>query len=346
MYDAVIKHDGRRVAFDAERYAASIAAAARESLSEAAAQRLGNDLLDAISRAAFDQAQHVIRTADLRALTVKILRETNFETVASTYLQYARDTAAILQGIRITDPEIPRGENAGAAWDRRRLAESMRASGIALDLAGAVAREIERQLTALGLDFASPALIHALTMLALPPDAFGARAYSIRRVSYSALSPVSHGSSDGAEPHSLPSSGPALEQFWIQGVHSADVVEAVRGNLLSLDPCPPFAEGLAMGLAATPHDPVSPAFEAALVRCFEGLDQGVIARAETPAAIASIAALLARISSEMLEPPASRTELGIVFKSSAMSHFDSKQRYWPVTINAGGLVCTRGIARS
>jgi len=214
MFSAVIKHDGRRVAFDSARLEASVLRAAMTSVPADAAARLAREV------AAIEHDDSVVRTADLRAFVTQTLRSMNFEAVADAYQQHTRETLAFIQRVRVVEPEMPRMDNAGLTWDRRRLSESMRASGIAPDLAGAIARGVERRIVTLELELISPALIHALTMLALPHDAFGARAYGSRRVAFAASQHLPHVNAhlEGRDP--LPSDGIALQQFWLQGVHS------------------------------------------------------------------------------------------------------------------------------
>lgn len=348
--DAVLKHDGRRVAFDTARLAASVqnaATGARVALSGGEAQRLGRMIAETAGLAAIDkynpEVQGVIASADIRALTMLSLRRFKFDHVAEAYQNHARAAALLLWRVRVADPEMPRSESAGTPWDRRRLLESLRASGIAFDVAGAAARDVERRIVTLGRDFISPALIHSLAALALPAGAHGAREYGVRRVAFSATAYLPHWREQAALENPLPSSGPALEEFWLQGVHSPGVVKAVRENLLSLDPCPSNAAAFGEEKSSPPADPLTPDFFAMFKRIWATAAPVLNVRADDAERIGALAEFLARIPGEFGGMPAPVTELSLYFKAIPDKLFDASRRAAPVTLNAGGLVAREAL---
>lgn len=344
--DAVIKHDKRSVAFDAARLESSIAAAAlgaRDPLPADAASRLAREVVESIAAACAASGKSVVTSAEIRVFSIQALRDMSFENVTNAYQLVAREAFSKLQRVRVIDDDMPRDSAAGSTWDRRRLVESLRASGIASEFAYAAAREVERRVIALGQEFVSPALIHALASLVLPTDAFGMRVYSARRIAYSAAVHVPHFDAKQATEYPLPSNGPALEAFWIQAIHSADAVRSVRDNLISLDPCPSAASSLNPVTTETPHDPLSIEFPATLRHCFAQVLHGLNVRADGPDRIDALGELLARIEGESHDVPYSASELNLYLKSVPKKLFDTFHRAAPVTINAGGLVAREAL---
>ena len=348
--DAVIKHDGRRVAFDAARLAASVqnaAMSARAALPGDEALRLGRLIAESAGQAALEndnpEKTGVIASADIRTLTMLSLRRLKCDDVAEAYQNHARAAALLLWRVRVAEPEMPRAESSGTPWDRRRLLESLRESGIAFDVAGATARDVERRVVTLGWEFISPALIHSLAVLALPAGAHGARDYGVRRVAFSAAANLPHWSAKSAVENPLPAGGRALEEFWLQGVHSPGVVKAVRDNLLSLDPCPSSAAAFEKQESTLPADPLGTDFSAAFKRCWAAGAPGLNVRADGTERIRAMAEFLARIPGEFDGMSAPVTEVCLYFKAVPDKLFDAAQRAAPVTVNAGGLVAREAL---
>ncbi|MEI6232128.1 MAG: ATP cone domain-containing protein [Planctomycetota bacterium] len=346
MISAVIKHDGRTMTFDAARLEASVARAVRAadaSLPPNESTVIAQDVAASIEHSTAVESSNVVRTADIRATIIDSLRAMALNSVAEAYQKQSRDTMALLQRIRVIEPDISRSDSSGVPWDRRRLAESLHASGIAPDVAKSVARDVERRIVALGQQSISPALIHALTELALPPGAFGARTYSVRRVAYSAANNLPHFKSEGDGVEALPANGPALETFWLQGVHSSAVVNAVRSNLIALDPCPSTHDAHVANAVSAPFDPLAPDFEAVLWRRSAMASTGLAVRADSPERIRAIAEQFARGFGNPAGTPMTGTEIHLYYKSIPEKYFDASHRALPVTINAGGLVAREGL---
>ncbi len=232
---AVRKHDGRTVAFDLTRLARSILRAALDAgLAAPDAPPLSGELARAASEFLTRDYPAPPSTADLRELVARLLRETGQAHVADAYSEHARRTAALLWSLR-----LPEGGSAeGAPWDRRRLMESLRASGIARDPAGEIAREIERQLVHLGQERISPGLVYALTVLQVQRRGLDPRRYAARRVAVPFSDHVPRYDAAAAAHAPLPQGGPALTAFWLQCVHSSEVTSAVTQNQIALDPFP------------------------------------------------------------------------------------------------------------
>jgi hypothetical protein len=239
--EAVRKHDGRIVAYDAGKLATSVARAACAcdvSMPPDAARRLGGEIAQAVGAFMAGEGRTVPASADLRALTAKLLKETRQDCIAEAYAGHSRAASGLLWRIRVVEPGTPFTSSAGSPWDRRRLLESLRKCGVARDPAGDAAREVERRVVVLGQERVSPALIHALAAMVLAQRALDLRRYVSRRLSFSMSSHTPRFDPQAAEQEPLPQSGPALESFWLQAVHSQEVVACVTDNLLSLSPYP------------------------------------------------------------------------------------------------------------
>ena len=260
--EAVRKHDGRVVAYDPNKVVGALARAALAATPEMAAdaaRRLGLEIGQAVGSFLAAEGQPVPATADVRSLVIKLLRETGHERIAGAFAEEARAAASLLWGIRVVEPGTPFTSMAGSPWDRRRLLESLRASGIARDPAGDAAREIERRVVALGQERISPALIHALACMVLAKRALDVRIYAARRVAFSLVAQVPRYDVLAAEQCTLPPEGPALEAFWLQSVHSHEVSRTVADNLLSLAPYPAHpADDTFSPCAALAIDPLAP----------------------------------------------------------------------------------------
>ena len=259
--DSVIKHDGRNVAFDPAKFERSIYAAlldADAQLPPEVAATMASKVRSRTCDRLTAENKLTVSTADLRATIAATLREIS-SIAAESYTGHARNTAQLLWQVRVIEPAMPRDGSAGMPWDRRRLIESLLQSGVALDIAGRIAREVERQLVALRRIIITPALIHSLTALALNPVEFGARAYLARRVAFSALT-FTDATNQKPVPKILPATDAALEQFWLQCVHSAPVIHAVEQNLLALDPYPADDEIRTDAFAPQGLDPLAPEF--------------------------------------------------------------------------------------
>jgi hypothetical protein len=257
---ALKKHDGRIVAFERSKIADAIARAALTSgdarvYDEA---RLWSDPLAAqISSRVMKECKGTPASADVRATTIKVLRETGHAAVAESFVEQARAAASFLWRLRIYEgPMRPHGAGGGnvrkpgspvldkamqggvdfesAPWDRRRLMEVLRVSGLARDPAGEVARAVERKLIQLEEEWVSAALVHALAVEEINRRGSDSRPYMLRRVPVSfvrdASRPVSETLHESQEN--------ALESFWRETVHSAEVTSAARHSLLNLAPFP------------------------------------------------------------------------------------------------------------
>ena len=239
--EAVRKYDGRVVAFDAAKLAASVSRAARAAngaMPAPAVKLLSEEIAQAAGSCLVTEGRVVPASADIRVVVARLLRRINYGHVASCYAEYARAAASLLWRLRVADPGAPGGSTAGSPWDRRRLMESLRAAGVARDPAGEVAREVERRVVALGHERVSAALLHALAVLVLAQRALDVKAYAARRIAFALPMHVPRYDSLAAEETPLPRNGPPLEAFWLQTVHSFGVVRAAADNLLSLEPYP------------------------------------------------------------------------------------------------------------
>ena len=106
--DAVLKHDGRRVAFDVARFERSLMRAALDAdsmLSPLLATRLAGHIATTVSAAAVEAGMRVVATADIRALVLKSLRDANYRATADAYQNHARETAVLLWRVRVCAPE-------------------------------------------------------------------------------------------------------------------------------------------------------------------------------------------------------------------------------------------------
>lgn len=334
--DAVLKHDGRLVAFDVKRLEASIASAVGDASVEMPpthASRLGRDVAFAVAGAALEAGSHSLATAEIRALAIQKLRESGQNAAADAYQNHARLSALLLWRVRVAAPESGPHAASEHPWDRRKLLESLHASGIAPDTAGAAAREVERHIVALRQELISPALIHALAVLALPRTAEGVRAYAARRVAYSAAPSLPRFNNAAHENHPLPHAGAALQQFWLQCVHSPEVVDAARGHLLALEPFP-YCD---TQISFAPDLPLDPR-NAALDAIFKPVDKSAVQRLnltlgiDTPESIQALASRLVKL------PETTRGELNLHLKIPARKFFDPNGRADAITINAAGLV--------
>lgn len=235
--EAVRKHDGRIVAFNPLRLMRSVTRAALASgkhTNSTEAKGFGEEITRAVCSFLVNEYPPTPTTGDVRELTQRLLRETGHVAVADAYTDHARQASSLLWRMRLIDA----GPAEGAPWDRRRLIESLRSSGVASDPAGEMARHVERRLVQLGAERINAALVHALALLALHERGMDARRYAARRVSAN-FAPLSERYVPAvAAECPLPNAGPALEAFWLQAVHSDEVNQAVRGNLLSLEPYP------------------------------------------------------------------------------------------------------------
>jgi len=369
--EAVRKHDGRVVAYDAARLEASIARAARAAdatLAGDAAGVLAHEIATAVGGFLVAQARLVPASADIRALVIQLLRKTGYGAIADRYAEHARAATGLLWRLRVAEPGSGGG---GAPWDRRRLLESLRASGVARDPAGEVAREVERHIVALGLERVSAALIHALAALVLSQRALDTKAYAARRVAFALPMHVPRFDSVAAEEMPLPRDGPPLEAFWLQAVHSGEVVRAAEDNILSLEPYPSRPGG-DVPAAAHPGAAWSEAFDpllphtAGVLREWCALTQRTLwVRADSAERIAELARYLALLPASLAPSASSGAGLDVLLSATpAVSllltpdgapgpQFEARtgaqqqpeaaratrvRRATPVTINLGGLM--------
>ncbi|MCY3022415.1 MAG: hypothetical protein NTW87_25830, partial [Planctomycetota bacterium] len=254
----------------------------------------------------------------------------------------------------VVEPGTPPSVSAGAPWDRRRLLESLRAAGVARDPAGEVARETERRIVALGQERISPALVHALAMLVLSQRALDTKAYGARRVAYAMPAHVPRFDPVAAEETPLPAEGPALEAFWLQAVHSPDVVRAARDNLLSLDPFPSRPVDFPSGPApargdsrgtcqADALDPASPPMASAFRDWCKLAQQTLWVRADFPERIAEAARYLSALPASLVPPASSGAGIDVLLApAGAPPKPDNRRsrasRAAPVTLNLAGLM--------
>jgi hypothetical protein len=330
--DAVKKHDGRLVAFDSAKLAASIsraAQAANRSMSLDSAQRLGTEIAQAVGSFLVSEGPSVPSSADVRTFVLKLLRETGNTPIAESYAEHSRAASSLLWRIRVADPALLAAGSNGQPWDRRRLLESFRAAGIARDPAGEAAREVERRLVALGQERVSPALIHALSSLVLSSRAFDTRSYGARRLAFSLAAHVPHFDPLIAEHLSLPREGPALEAFWLQAVHSAEIARLARENILGLEPYPSSPGDDPE--SAAPCDPLQPEMPARLREWSNGTRPPLYVRADTPERVVEFSRLVALLPASLI-PQSSAIVLSL-----SVPERKSARRAYPVTINAAGL---------
>ena len=340
--EAVRKHDGRVVAFDSAKLAGSVARAAIASANEISpdsAMRLGHEISLAVGAFLLSEIRHVPASADIRASAINVLRATNHDAIADAYAEEARTASSLLWRIRVVTPGTPFTGNAGSPWDRRRLLESLRASGIARDPAGEVAREVERRIVALNQDRISPALIHALAVMVLAQRALEIKSYGARRVAYSLSVHVPHFDSNAAEQSPLPRNGPALESFWLQAVHSNEVVRAVNDNLLSLEPYPysPKDDSGATGPSSL-SNPLRPEIGTALRNWCAEPGQSLWVHGEGPERAAELARYLALLPQWLVPEASSGAAINVLLVPAKNKVPRVSERTSPVTINLAGLI--------
>ncbi|MCZ7647615.1 MAG: ATP cone domain-containing protein [Planctomycetota bacterium] len=342
--DAVRKYDGRLVAFNPLRLVRSLARAALAcgaQASSAEAKSFGEEIARAACEFLAQEYGATPSTADVRELTVKLLRETGHHAVADAYAEHARAAASLLWSLRLTDGHAPEG----SPWDRRRLIESLRGSGIAADPAGEISRQVERKLVALGVERGSAALVHALAVLELQQRAMDARRYAARRVAASFAPLAERWDALAARGCPLPHDGPALEAFWLQAVHSDEVALAARGNLLGLAPYPaspePAAELQGDDRAADPLGAEGRGRLRAPGR------EPLWVRADGPERVAALAEALAGASAadpEAPDPPGAQAELVLVTVAPSLERSHRPVvRSLPITLNVGGLLIREAI---
>jgi len=333
--DAIHKYDGRVVAFDLERFAASIeraALAGGEHASAETARAFGREIARACAEFLVKAGQVSPRTAELREMTLKLLRETGHGRTAEAYAEYARAAAGLVWRLRVTGSS-PQEE--GQPWDRRRLIESLRASGAAKDPAGEIARNVERRLLALGVTRVSTALIHALAELEIAARGLDTRRYTARRIAaaYGGLVPRFDEAQAALTP--LPSRGPALEAFWLQAVHSPEIAAACAGNTLGLEPfpCEPGDEPPAAVL-----DPLAPDANVRLRDWLQGQSGASVlrVRGDDTVRVQELGRLLASLTwSAAGVRPVAELELELKTELAAAT---PRRAAPPITVNAGGLL--------
>lgn len=341
--DAIRKHDSRVVAFDLRKLAASIAAAALasgERPARDAANAFGAEIARAGAAFLAQEKGPQAATADARDLVLRLLRETGHARAADAYAEFARAAASNLWKLRVHGG-APGGE--GTPWDRRRLIESLRASGVARDPAGETAREVERRVLALGLERISPALVHALAELALRHRGLDTRSYDARRIaaSYTDLVPRYDAAAAALKP--LPSAGPALEAFWLQAVHSHEVAAAAQAGLLGLEPYPHKpAEEPGVPSVATALDPLKPETGTRLREWLgAGMPGPLWVRADDAVRANELARLLGAAAQPESAPRARAANAGelVALLRPLSPHITPKGIRAPViSINAGGLL--------
>ncbi len=341
--DAVIKHDGRSVAFDASRLELSIAHSAGRILTAEAALRLGRQVAGMVAFGVLADGKRVVATSDIRVRVLQALRDLKCDGAAEAFQDFAREASLRAVSLRVIEPEMPRAVSSGFPWDRRRLLESLRASGVAFDTAGAAAREVERRIVASSLECVTPALIHALAVLALSPETGGARAYGARRVAYSAAAHLPNWNASASAENPLPPAGAALEEFWLQGIHSRDVVAAVRDNLLALDPYPSTAGADGASSEIQPADPLSDDFFASLKERTAGTVRILNALADTPERTGGLGVALARLARECGGIAARGAELSLRLKAAPEKIAGAQRRAAPITLNAGGAIAREAL---
>jgi len=300
-----------------------------------AARRLGQEIAQAACGFLVAEGKTVPASADVRAMVVKLLRETRQESVAGAYSDHARAASSLLWRVRVVDPGAETA--AGLPWDRRRLLESLRSAGVARDPAGEVAREVERRLVALGQERISPALIHALASLALTARGIDVRSYSARRLAFSLSSQMPRFDESQAEADGLPPRGAALEAFWLQAVHSPEVVRAARENILSLHPYPTSPEDDRRWPAPGQIiDPLIPELAADFREWASKPQQPLWARADNADRINKLAQYLSLLSPEGV--PSQASACINVMLQGPIEAARPPRRAMPISINLAGLL--------
>src|SRR4051794_22014923 len=118
--EAVRKHDGRIVAFESSKLAGSItraAVSADAGTSIESARRIGHEISSAVAAFLVEEGKPVPASADIRALTVKFLRETRYDKIADAYAEQSRTASSLLWRIRVVEPGTPFTSSAGLPWD-------------------------------------------------------------------------------------------------------------------------------------------------------------------------------------------------------------------------------------
>ncbi|MGD0091078.1 MAG: ATP cone domain-containing protein [Planctomycetota bacterium] len=351
--EAVRKHDGRVVAYDAAKLALAVTRAVRAAnlgLSASAAEQLAQKIAQAAGAQLVAQAGAVAASADIRSVVSQLLQKTGCRAVAHCYAECGRAATGLLWRLRVAEPGAPGGGAVGSPWDRRRLLESLRAAGVARDPAGEVAREVERRVVALGQERVSPALLHALAVLVLAQRALDIKAYAARRVAFALPMHVPRYDSVAAEETPLPHDGPALEAFWLQTVHSHEVVRAAQDNLLALEPYPnrPDNEGAARPAPGQPStgaawaealDPLASNAGSVLRDWCVAALQTVWVRVDTAERAAELAGRLAAIPASLVPAPSSGAALDLLLAPAcANGRTERTRRALPVTLNLAGLM--------
>jgi len=345
--DSVLKHDGRNVAFDPAKFDRSVHAAALAALPELSAHDaagIAAEIRARVCAQVLSEHKLAVSTADLRAVTTDVLKA-RCTPIAAAYAAHARYAAQLLWQLRVVDPRLAHSAELGTPWDRRRLLEALRRSGVAGDIAGRVARDVERQLVALRRTRVSPALIHALAALALTPDEQGANTYRARRVAFSALASQDDAEAEppaGAVPLLVPATDAALEQFWLQCVHSPAVTQAVEHNLLALDPYPASQDEPDDTLAAHALDPLAADFLDRFAAVLVGGGRRCVVRADSPDRRSALGALCAILAARThLRRKTARIQLLLRITTAVPG--DTHRRAAPITLNAAGLAVREGL---
>lgn len=350
---AVRKHDGRLVAYDLQCLTQSIANAARDGGNEEGTQdtwAFASEMARAISEFVVKECSPTPATSDIREMTLKLLRETEHTRTADAYEGHARRSSSLLFNMRLMDG--PTSE--GVHWDRRRLIESLRASRIARDPAGEVAREVERRLIHFGQEHISAALIHALTALVLSDRGLDARAYASRRVAVSLSDHIPQYNAAAARSCPLPSSGPALHALWLQAIHSQDVVASAKTSALGLEPYPQGPDDtLAIASVQDMADPLRPEDRERLKDWTAGQADvrekhpSVWLLADTSERLEAWPAGLARLTEPPTQsslPGRSQSDAFIVsFSAGATETSGHVLRAPPITLNVGGVLMREAV---
>ena len=330
------------MAYDLTKLARSIACAASAAIPQLeaeAAKHLGVQIGQAVGPFLINAGREVPATADLRSMTIKLLRETRHDAIADAYAEYARSASSLLWRLRVVEPGTPCTSTSGSPWDRRRLLESLRVAGLARDPAGEIARDVERRIVALGEDRISRAMIHALSAMTLSARGHDLRTYNAKRVGFSVAEHAQHFNPLVAVHLPLAAHSPALEAFWVQAVHSWEVARAIHDNLLSLLPYPRGPHSVSRGLSELQClDPLSPEAAKLLRQTIARAEGAAPVWADTPERITALAnelAVLTRVPiPNLTHPPA----LTLRLKSAPIRPARTMESAPIVTINLGGLV--------
>lgn len=343
---AIRKHDGRTVAFDLAQLARSILRAALDGGVPAPdAPPLSGEMARAASEFLVRDYPAPPSTADLRELIVRLLRETGNNRVAEAYGEHARRSAALLWRLRLADS----GTGEGAPWDRRRLMESLRASGVARDPAGGIAREVERLLVQMGEERISSALVHALAVLQINAHGLDARRYAARRVAVSFSDHVPRHDAAAAAHAPLPQTGAALSAFWLQCVHSTEVTSAVSQNQIALEPFPSTPDADVREPVTTAFaDPLQPDAGEWLNEWAAHPQQMLRLRVDDPERLSVLARWLASLARNEHTAGSARSravawgDLRLAFQTPSTA-LREKPRVSPVTLNVAGALAREAL---